>query len=367
MRLPLLALVTAMLFVVTGNSAQPPAKNKTDAKGKNDAAPESEFDLKFKITDVVLGTHVTGPKVTANELKGRVVLVDYWGVNCGPCRQSMPGTASLYSELADFGLTIIGSHVQDATPQQIKSVAGSLGANFSISIQSRVKDAGVTGIPHCFLFDHTGACIFRGLPANAEPAIRIAVGKALVEGSGREKFSSTVSATAQDMKKGRSPSQVLPRLVSLQNTAGEVGTEAKALLGSITAIGQTKFEQAEGMIDSNPVGAFFLIEKLPVVYKGTDVAKKASAMLVKLKKEKSVIVEIAARPSLETVRKIEFQLDSILEENIGAKKETVLKANSQLVKQLKDKMSAMKKSWPDAKATEEALAVCEKFDIKFEK
>ncbi|HEV3386545.1 MAG TPA: hypothetical protein VG097_17140 [Gemmata sp.] len=367
MRVPLIALLTAMLFVAIGSSAQPPAKNKADVKAKNDAAPESEFDLKFKVTDLALGTHVMGPKVTENELKGHVVLVDYWGVNCGPCRQAMPATAALNSELAEFGLTIVGSHVQEATVQQIKSVAGSLGANFSISIQSRVKNANFTGIPHCILFDHTGACIFRGLPANAEPAIRIAVGKALVEGSGRDKFSSTVSTIAQDLKKGKSPSLVLPRLVALQNSAGDVGTEAKALLGSMTANGQSKFEQAEGMAESNPIGAFFLIEKLPVIFKGTELAKKMSAMIVKLKKEKSVTAEIAARPSLEVVRKIDFQLDSILDQNPNVKREEVLKANSQLLKQMKEKMSAMKKSWPDAKATEEALAIAQKFDIKFEK
>jgi hypothetical protein len=293
-----------------------------------------------------------------------VVLVDYWGVNCAPCLQAMPGTAALNAELADFGLLVLGSHVQEGTPQEVKSVAVSHGANFPISIQTRVRGAEDSQfIPHCLLFDHTGACIFRGSPVDTEPLIRTALGKALVDGAGREKFSATMSPIVGDLKKGKSPALVLPRLVAQQNSAGDVGSDAKALLGSLTAVGQKKLERADELTASKPVDAFLLIEKLPTAYRGTTVAQEATEMIGKLKKEKTVTTELAARPTLETIRKIERELN-IRSEGVNPKKDEFQKANAPLLKQLKDRLAAMKKSWPDAKATEEAVAIADKFDTK---
>ena len=101
-----------------------------------------------------------------------------------------------------IGLLVLGSHRQIGTPQEVKSVAASLGANFPISIQTIVRGSeDVLTLPHSLLFDHTGVCIFRGSPADVEPLIRIALGKALVDAAGRDKFSSALSPIVADLKK----------------------------------------------------------------------------------------------------------------------------------------------------------------------
>ena len=77
----------------------------------------------------------------------------------------------------------------------------------------------------------------------------------------------------------------------------------------------------------------------------------------------TVTAELAARPTLEVVRKIERQLEVNLEGVGDPKKDEFQKANSALLKQLKDRLATMKKSWPDAYATKTAVVIGDKFII----
>jgi thiol-disulfide isomerase/thioredoxin len=53
---------------------------------------------------------MNGGPVTLKELKGKFVLLDFWGYWCGPCVGSMPGLMALHDELEDQGLVIIAVH-----------------------------------------------------------------------------------------------------------------------------------------------------------------------------------------------------------------------------------------------------------------
>ncbi len=53
---------------------------------------------------------VKGQPVTLAELKGKVVLLDFWGLWCGPCRQAWPRLAELHKKYARAGLVVIAVH-----------------------------------------------------------------------------------------------------------------------------------------------------------------------------------------------------------------------------------------------------------------
>ena len=360
--LSLAAVLAAVLAAAPGTSARQPDK-KVDPKAKADpGGAESKFNMKVTTSDIKLGTQLTGATLTADDLKGKVVVVDFWGVNCAPCLAAMPGTAAMNAELSDFGLVIIGSHCQAATPAQIKLVAASRGANFPITEQTRVTGGNdFEGIPHVMVFDHTGACVFRGSPKEAEVKARMAIGELLVAAAGREKFHSQLAPVVSDLQKGLSHYAALPRDVALQNAASPMAAaDAKALLASLTASGQKKLELAQEKIETDPVEAFVLVEKVPATYKGTAVAKEATALITKLKKDKAVKTELAARPAFEAVRLIELQLAAKADADKASAPE-FQKANAALLNQLRTTVTQMKKNWPDAKATSEAVGIVEKY------
>ena len=371
MRQLTLAAALAVLIATTADTGarQPDPKKadpkkadpkKADPKAKDE--PEPKFVLKLKTTDIKFGNHISGAKLTGADLRGKVVVVDFWGVKCGPCLAAMPDTVALHAELADFGLVVIGSHVQAAKPDQIKAVAAANGMTFSVSEQTRVTGGNdFTTVPHVMVFDHTGACVFRGDPKEAEAKARTAVGEMLVAGAGREKFAAQLAPVVADLKKGQSPLAVLPRVVALQNAASPTAAaDAKALLAALTAAGQKKLDLAQEKAEGEPVEAFLLVEKLPAAYKGTPVAKDAVALVTKLKKEKAVKAELAARPAFEVVRQMDAQLAARLGEEKPSAPE-FQKANADLLKQLRAKVAQMKKSWPDAKVTGEATGIAEKY------
>src|SRR4029077_3150828 len=100
-----------------------------------------------------LGEHLMGPKLSPGDLKGHVVMLEFWGVNCGPCLAAMPHIAKLNDELGGMGLIVIGAHAQGGTAEKVKAVALSRGANFTILANANVKDGtDFNGIPHTMVF-----------------------------------------------------------------------------------------------------------------------------------------------------------------------------------------------------------------------
>lgn len=51
-----------------------------------------------------------GRELKLSHLKGKVVVLDFWGVWCGPCRAAMPHLKELYAKHKDAGLEVIGVH-----------------------------------------------------------------------------------------------------------------------------------------------------------------------------------------------------------------------------------------------------------------
>ena len=115
-----------------------------------------------KLTDYTLGELITGPAVDLANTGGKGVVIEAWGVNCGPCLMSLPHMEQLAKAKKDH-LIFVGAHSQNATDDQVKNVVKK--NRLSYSIVKGVQGPGGTGtIPHAYVFDATGKLIFCGNP-----------------------------------------------------------------------------------------------------------------------------------------------------------------------------------------------------------
>lgn len=54
-----------------------------------------------------------GGSVSLADLKGQVVMLNFWATWCGPCRQEMPHLEALYQRYGDLGFTLLGVNVEE--------------------------------------------------------------------------------------------------------------------------------------------------------------------------------------------------------------------------------------------------------------
>src|SRR5438105_12635590 len=127
----------------------------------------------------------------------------------------MPHLVKWQEELSDFGLIIIGPHVQQGTDAEIKAQALKSRINFAVVKSGSVQGANFNAIPHCFLFGADGKCLFEGHPGEVEHKLRVAVGQALAEKVGLAKPAPAVATLLESLKKGHSPTSVIQKIAPL--------------------------------------------------------------------------------------------------------------------------------------------------------
>jgi peroxiredoxin len=54
-----------------------------------------------------------GETVSLADLKGQVVMINFWATWCGPCRQEMPHLEALYQRYQGLGFTLLGVNVEE--------------------------------------------------------------------------------------------------------------------------------------------------------------------------------------------------------------------------------------------------------------
>lgn len=122
-----------------------------EAMAKLEAADKARRDANFTLTDL------TGRQWTLQDLRGKVVLVNFWATWCPPCRKEMPDLDALYHEFAPKGLVILAISDEDAA--KVRPFIAEHHFTYPILLDPgrKVNERfQVEGIPKSFLYDREG-------------------------------------------------------------------------------------------------------------------------------------------------------------------------------------------------------------------
>ena len=119
-----------------------------------------------QLSQFKLGTYITGPQVTLADAAGKAVLIDAWGIHCGPCLASLPDIEKISKHYKDKML-VFGAHSQAGTDAEIMDVVKKNKLSYTI-VKSVSSPISFSGIPRVFVFDTTGALVYTGSPFEQE-------------------------------------------------------------------------------------------------------------------------------------------------------------------------------------------------------
>ncbi len=325
----------------------------------------SAFNKDVKVADIQFGKVVMGDTHSTDSLKGKVVLVEFWGVNCPPCRTSLPKLAKWQTKHEAEGLVIIGIHCQSATDEKVKSLCESSGVNFSIYASGRIKGGNdFNGIPHCFLFDHEGNCIYRGSPFTVETQMKEALAAAPAAILAGRKLTK-LAAVGDMLKSGAAPATVMKQLASKTRSKDAVtADEAKWIIGRLEEHGKSEIERAKSLKVSDPWKCCQILTKVESGYRFTALGKEAKSLLGSYKKETAFRNELAAYQTLEIIKGLEKKLKPIRTMGgLDTKSARFKSANRATLQQIAQGVALMKARYAASKATGKAEAIARKYGL----
>jgi thiol-disulfide isomerase/thioredoxin len=111
----------------------------------------------------------SGKILKLSDLKGKVVLIDFWASWCGPCRAENPNVVKMYEKFKDKGFTIFSVSLdEDASKWKEAIEKDNLSWTNHVSDlkgwkSSVVANFGIEGIPHTVLLNKEGKIIGKNL------------------------------------------------------------------------------------------------------------------------------------------------------------------------------------------------------------
>ncbi|MDT8383685.1 MAG: TlpA disulfide reductase family protein [Gammaproteobacteria bacterium] len=76
-------------------------------------APVAQAEvLEGKAPDFTLKSR-SGENIKLSELRGDVVMINFWASWCAPCRQEMPLLDAMYKKYSDLGFVLLGVNVEE--------------------------------------------------------------------------------------------------------------------------------------------------------------------------------------------------------------------------------------------------------------
>jgi thiol-disulfide isomerase/thioredoxin len=149
-RLLVLSLAAIGLAGCSQHSASP-------AQPKGDVIAAGEIGSRlpdFSVKDL------QGREISSADLRGKVVLIDFWATWCQPCKKEMPGYQKLADRYGSRGFAVVGFKFDTMTETEDPVLfAKKLGVRYPLAVAAddlKQKFGGIEGLPTTMLYDRHG-------------------------------------------------------------------------------------------------------------------------------------------------------------------------------------------------------------------
>lgn len=125
--------------------------------GRADGVNTADYIAAFQFRDAAGKFHSTA------DLKGKVVLINFWATWCPPCRAEMPSLHSLYSKLKNDDRIVFLFMNEDEDDLKVKSYLENNGFNMPVSTRTSNLPGEIFNgtLPTTVILDKEGRIVFR--------------------------------------------------------------------------------------------------------------------------------------------------------------------------------------------------------------
>jgi cytochrome c biogenesis protein CcmG/thiol:disulfide interchange protein DsbE len=133
--------VVAVAFVSSGDGGLQPG----------DPAPDFTLTL------------LDGSEVSLSDLRGQVVVLNFWASWCGPCRREAPALQQVWEAYGDDDVAFLGVAYHDAQGAS-RAFLDEFGITYPNGVDARARIAGMyglTGVPETYVIDRDGTLAWK--------------------------------------------------------------------------------------------------------------------------------------------------------------------------------------------------------------
>jgi cytochrome c biogenesis protein CcmG/thiol:disulfide interchange protein DsbE len=150
-------LVMAIAMIRSGMRAQSSQATTSPHASKGSAYALIPAASRVAAPDFTV-TDLSGGSVTLSQFKGKVVLLDFWAVDCGGCKVEIPWYVQFDKSYRDKGLALIGIDMYGESPKVVKAFMEKAQMNYQVAIGNDElgKRFHVEEMPLTLLIDRSG-------------------------------------------------------------------------------------------------------------------------------------------------------------------------------------------------------------------
>jgi len=182
-RAPLLHASLLMLFVAACATGPSDTSVTTAGAGPSDAGGVVRLLRDPKPVPDFTVTDLDGRRIRSSDLRGKVVIVNFWATWCPPCRAEIPDLNGLQDKYRDQ-LVVLGISEDEAPVEVVKRFLADYRVNYTVAMTSpelRKVFRGVVALPTTFVIDREGRLVQRhtGLldPVDTELSTAVLTGR----------------------------------------------------------------------------------------------------------------------------------------------------------------------------------------------